>query len=183
MKFTPFGIKNQEFNKSVRGYDREEVRNFLENLAEDFERLNQENEKLKNDIERLDEQMKEYKRIEKNLQTAMLSATESTSKAIDSAKKQTALMLKEAELKAVQIIEKAKESANAVRESVLKLREERKLLIARIKAMIESQADLLEFNIENIDTRKQTRKRKSLDEPKKEEQADIDVNDILEKLL
>ncbi|MBM4171077.1 MAG: DivIVA domain-containing protein [Ignavibacteria bacterium] len=183
MKFTPFGIKNQEFNKSVRGYDREEVRNFLENLAEDFERLNQENEKLKNDIERLDEQMKEYKRIEKNLQTAMLSATESTSKAIDSAKKQTALMLKEAELKAVQIIEKAKESANAVRESVLKLREERKLLIARIKAMIESQADLLEFNIENIDTRKQTRKTKSLDEPKKEEQADIDVNDILEKLL
>jgi cell division initiation protein len=183
MKFTPFGIKNQEFNKSVRGYDRDEVRNFLENLAEDYERLNQENEKLKSDIERLDEQMKEYKRIEKNLQTAMLSATESTSKAIDSAKKQTALMLKEAELKAVQIIEKAKESANAIRESVLKLREERKLLIARIKAMIESQADLLEFNIENIDTRKPIRKTKSQDEPKKEEQSDIDVNDILEKLL
>ncbi len=182
MKFTPFGIKNQEFNKSVRGYDRDEVNAFLERLSDEFEQLQNENDKLKNELDRQEEQLKEFKRIEKNLQTAMLSQTESTSKAVDSAKKQTALMIKEAELKATQLIEKAKESANSVRDSVLKLREERKLLIARIKALIDSQSSLLEMNVQNIDTRAK-KKVIAKEQTNQEEQSDINVDDILEKLL
>jgi cell division initiation protein len=183
MKFTPFGIKNQEFNKSVRGYDRDEVRAFLEKLSDEFERLQQDNDKLKSEIERSEDQIKEFRRIEKNLQNAMLSATESTTKAVDSAKKQTALMIKEAELKANQLIEKAKENANSIRDSVLKLREERKLLMSRIKAMIDTQASLLEFDVENIETKK-TRKKEAVKESvKREDQSEINVDDILEKLL
>jgi len=183
MKFTPFGIQNQEFNKSVRGYDRDEVKAFLEKLADEFERMQNENEKLKLQIENDEEQLKEFRKIEKNLQTAMISATESTSKAVDSAKKQTALMIKEAELKAAQTIEKAKESANVIRDSVLKLREEKKLLISRIKALIETQAQVLEFNVENMTPRI---KRKETPKPrdiKQEDQSEINVDDILEKLL
>lgn len=183
MKFTPFGIKNQEFNKSVRGYDKDEVKAFLEKLSDEFERLQQENEKLKSEIERNEEQIKEFRRIEKNLQNAMLNATESTTKAMDSAKKQTALMIKEAELKAAQLIEKAKENANSIRDSVLKLREEKKLLVSRIKAMIDTQASLLEFNVENIETKKGQKKEVIKEQVKKVEQSDINVDDILEKLL
>lgn len=183
MKFTPFGIKNQEFNKSVRGYDRDEVRAFLEKLSDEFERLQQDNDKLKNEIERNEDQIKEFRRIEKNLQNAMLSATESTTKAVDSAKKQTALMIKEAELKAAQLIEKAKENANSIRDSVLKLREERKLLLSRIKAMIDTQASLLEFDVENIETKKVRKKEAVKETVKREEQSEINVDDILEKLL
>lgn len=180
MKFTPFGIKNQEFNKSVRGYDRDEVKAFLERLADEFERLQNENEKLLKEIEEKEEQLKEFKKIEKNLQNALLSATESTTKAIDSAKKQTALMIKEAEIKANQIIEKAKENANSIRDSVLKLREEKKLLIAKIKAMIETQANLLEVV---SSTAYQEPKQKEISLESKEDQTEINVNDILEKLL
>jgi cell division initiation protein len=183
MKFTPFGIKNQEFNKSVRGYDKDEVKAFLEKLSDEFERLQLENEKLKSEIERNEEQIKEFRRIEKNLQNAMLNATESTTKAMDSAKKQTALMIKEAELKAAQLIEKAKENANSIRDSVLKLREEKKLLVSRIKAMIDTQASLLEFNVENIETKKGQKKEVIKEHVKKVEQSDINVDDILEKLL
>ena len=183
MKFTPFGIKNQEFNKSVRGYDRDEVRAFLEKLSDEFEHLQQDNDKLKIEIERNEDQIKEFRRIEKNLQNAMLSATESTSKAVDSAKKQTALMIKEAELKAAQLIEKAKESANSIRDSVLKLREEKKLLVSRIKAMIDTQASLLEFDVENIETKKVKKKEISKEPVKRDDQSEINVDDILEKLL
>lgn len=180
MKFTPFGIKNQEFNKSVRGYDRDEVKAFLEKLADEFERLQNENDKLLKDLEEKEGQLKEFKKIEKNLQTALLSATESTTKAIDSAKKQTALMLKEAEIKAAQLIEKAKESANAIRDSVLKLREEKKLLVAKIKAMIETQSNLLEMSTQSLSSAER-QKEKVADN--KEDQTEINVDDILEKLL
>lgn len=182
MKFTPFSIKNQEFNKSVRGYDKDEVKAYLEKISDEYERLQNENDKLKTEINRYEEQIKDYKKIEKNLQTAMLSATESTSKAVDSAKKQTALMIKEAELKALQIVEKAKENANTIRDAVLKLREEKKLLIARLKAMIESQSSFLELNVESIET-KPKRKEHIKKNEKSEEQTDINVDDILEKLL
>jgi cell division initiation protein len=182
MKFTPFGIKNQEFNRTVRGYDKDEVRAFLEKLADEFEHLQTENDKVKNENERLEEQLREFKRLEKNLQQAVLSTTESGSKAVDSAKKQTALMIKEAELKSVQIIEKAKEYANSVRDSVLNLREERKLLIARIKALVNSQASLLEFDVQNIDTHAKRKEVPKEPEPQ-EDQSEINIDDILEKLL
>ena len=38
MKFTPFSIKNQEFSRAVRGYDKEEVRAYLEKLSDEVER-------------------------------------------------------------------------------------------------------------------------------------------------
>jgi len=182
MKFTPFGIKNQEFNKTVRGYDKDEVHAFLERLSDEFEKLQIENDKLKIDIERYEEQLKEYRRIEKNLQQALLNTTDSSNKAVDSAKKQTALIIKEAELKAAQMVEKAKESANGIRNSVLKLREEKKLLIARIKALIDTQSNILEMNVQNIEVQPM-KKKFVVETTTREDQSEINVDDILEKLL
>lgn len=184
MKFTPYGIKNQEFNKSVRGYDRDEVKAFLERLADEFERISNENDRLQKELELKEEQLAEYKKLEKNLQSALLSATETTSKAVDSTKKQTALMIKEAEIKAAQIIEKAKESADALREAVIKLREEKKLLIAKLKAMVDTQSNLMEiFTDKNKTTPDVLIKKQTTSESTKEEQSEINVDDILEKLL
>lgn len=132
MKFTPFSIKNQEFSRTVRGFDRDEVKAYLEQLSDEVERLQAENSKLNAEIEKMNSQMEGYRRIEKNLQSTLLSAQESSSKAVESAKKQTALLIKESELKAAQIIEEAKEKANDIRDAVLKLREEKKLTRSKI---------------------------------------------------
>jgi cell division initiation protein len=178
MKYSPHSIKNQEFNRSVRGYDKDEVRAFLEKLSDEVERIQSENEYSQKEITDLRERVKDYKRIEKNLQNTLLNAQESSSKAVESAKKQTALMLKEAELKANQLLDEAKEDAEAIRNSVLKLREEKKLLMARIKAMIDSQSSLLELDVANMDTEEISRKEKT-----EEKKTDIDIDDIVEKLI
>jgi len=36
MRFTPLNIKQQEFSKALRGYNAEEVRVFLERLANEY---------------------------------------------------------------------------------------------------------------------------------------------------
>lgn len=180
MKFTPQSIKNQQFNKSVRGYDKEEVEAFLENLSDEFEQLIYENETFKKEFDEMNAKLEEYKKIEKNLQHTLLTATESSTKAVDSAKRQTQLMIKEAELKASQIIDKASQQSEAIKKSVIELREERKLLIARLRAMIESQATLLAFNIENIESKPIKSKEVK---PVANASSKINVNDILEKLL
>lgn len=181
MKFTPFSIKSQEFNRVLRGYDKDEVQAFLEKVADEFDNISSENERLKKEAEILNEQLKEYKKIEKSLQSTLLNAQESSTKAIDSVKKQTALMLKEAELKAAQIVEKAKENANSVRDSVLALREEKNLLLARLTAIVNTQSSLIETHF--AERKIEVEFEKIIQRKIKEEEAEINVDEIMEKLL
>lgn len=178
MRITPLNIKKQEFKKSLRGFETEEVTAFLEKLADEFENLISENESLKNSLEDANHQLAEFRRIEKNLQDTLIKAQENSAKSIESAKKQTNLMIKEAELKAAQILEKAKEGADDIRSSIIKLREERDLIIARLKAIVSTQSQLLEIKVEKAEVEPKT-------VPKTAQHAkvEIKIDDIIEKLL
>lgn len=178
MKISPIEIRQQEFQKKMRGYDPEEVQSFLEKLADDLDELQKENESLKAELESANEQLAEYKKIEKNLQDTLLKAQDSSTKSLEASKKQTALMIKEAELKASQIIEKARENTNELRNAVINLREEKDLIVARLKAIVSSQANLLELKVKGAG--EEYLREKKIDESKK---MDIDINDILNKIL
>jgi cell division initiation protein len=179
MKFSPFSIKAQEFAKAFMGYDKEEVRAFLETLSNEFESLQKENQKLLEEIEKNAEEIAEYKKLEKSLQATLLTAQESSSKSVESAKKQNQLIIKEAEIKANQIVEKAKLEADLIRSSVLKLKEEKNLFIAKLKSMVETQASILDMGSSSIDS-----KNPIVDTNSSEtNQSQIDEDDVLEKLL
>jgi len=178
MKYTPLSIKNQEFRKVVRGYDKDEVHVFLERIADEFEKLNAENETLKKDLEKANARISEFRKIEKNLQDTLLKAHESSSKAVDSAKKQTALIIKESEIKAAQIVEKAKNDADKIRNAVIALREEKNLIIAKLKALLNSQAGVLEMKLEESEREKPAERK-----TQKSENLNLNIDDILEKLL
>ncbi len=177
MRFTPFSIKAQEFNKSVRGFDKDEVRAYLETLSNEFEKLQNENNELRNRIDNSSEELTEFKKLEKTLQATLITAQESSSKAVESARKQNQLIIKEAEIKANQTIEKANKDAEIIRDSVLQLKEEKNLLIAKLKAMVETQASILDIGSKTFES-------KSLPvEEMKKDNSEIDVDDVLEKLL
>jgi cell division initiation protein len=178
MKVSPLNIKKQEFNKSLRGFDKDEVKAFLEKLADEFDSLQKENESLKKELEQASAKLSEFRKIEKNLQDTLLRAQESSSKSIESTKRQTSLIIKEAEIKASQILEKARENANEIRSAVLNLREERDLIIANLKSIINSQAHLFEMKVE--DAGEESTVVQKLEEAKK---IELDVDNIVNKLL
>ena len=97
---------------------------------------------------------------------------------MEATKKQTNLMIKEAELKASQIIEKARESTNDIRNAVINLREEKDLILSKLKAIVSSQANLLDLKVERAGNEKTTGKK--IEQSNK---MDIDINDILNKIL
>jgi|YelNatPaOPRAMG01_1025707.scaffolds.fasta_scaffold00605_15 cell division initiation protein len=179
MKLSPINIKRQEFNVKLRGFDKEEVQAFLDKIADEFENLQKENDSLKKELEQANNKLTEFRKIEKNLQDTLLKAQESSAKSIESTKKQASLMIKEAEIKASQVIEKARENANEIRNAVINLREERDLLIANLKSIINSQAHLLEMKVENSSSEEEVMVKK-VEEAKK---IDINVNEIVNKLL
>lgn len=174
---SPLSIKKQEFNKSFRGFDKEEVEAFLEKLADDFEELQQENESIKRQLDDANLRLSEFARIEKSLQDTLLKAQESSTKAIESTKKQSSLIIKEAEIKASQIIEKAKNYAEEIRNSVINLREEKDLIIAKLKAIVNSQARLLDMRV--ADAGEEIVTGKEIENPNK---LNIDIDKIVENL-
>lgn len=180
MKVSPLSIKKQEFNKGLRGYDKEEVQAYLEKLADEFEITQKENDSLKKELEEANERLTEFRKIEKNLQSTLLKAQESSSKSIESTKKQAGLIIKEAEIKASQILEKARENANEIRNAVIHLREERDMIVSKLKAIVNTQSRILEMKVQNAEREEEKEKPKKIEEIKK---IEIDVNEIVNKLL
>lgn len=178
MKLSPLLIKKQEFEKSFRGYNVDEVHTFLDKISSEMEDLINENEALEQEVENLNAKVTEYQKIEKNLQDTLLKNQETVAQALESAKKQSALIVKEAEIKASQIIQNAEDIANEMRNAVIALREEKDSIIARLKAIVSTQSNLLEGKVK--DAGEEPRKTKTQDEPEK---FDIDVDGIVDKLL
>ena len=177
MELSSENIRKQEFKNSFKGFDKEEVLAFLEKIANDFDEIQNENDSLRKEIETLNVQLAEYKKIEKNIQDTLIKTEESSKKSIDSAKKQINRIIQEAELKAQQILEKAKENANDVRNSLIQLREEKSLIVAKLKAIINSQTQLLEMK-----TEEDAKENESVKPEKKISNVDIDPRDIADKL-
>ena len=178
MKTSPLSIKRQEFSKSFRGFSTEEVHTFLEKIASEVEELQKDNDVTKKQLEEANLQLTEFKRIEKNLQDTLLKTHENSAKSVESTKKQTTLMLKEAEIKASQLVEKAKENADEIRSSIISLREERDLIIAKLKAIITTQSHLLEMKIDKADVVPSVAKK-----PEKQTKVEFNLDEFVDKIL
>lgn len=178
MKFSPSNIRNQEFKNVMRGYSKEEVDAFLQQIADNLDELQNENEKLKRDLESALEKINEFRRMDKSRQESLLKAQEAATRTLESAKKQTSLLVKEAELRAQKALESARVSANEMRNAVIRLREEKNLIVAKLKAIVNSQAQLLDIKIEQAGNEREPLK--AIEKPK---QVDVDVEEIVKKLL
>ncbi len=179
MKFSPYTIKSQEFNKSLRGYDPDEVKIFLDRLSEWFGVVQTENEELKKNLAEAEKKILEFNRIEKNLQKALINAQESANSAKEEARKHTAIIVEEATLKSSEIIQKAKNKELEIRKEISELESEKTLLLSKLAAVVKTQARLLGMD-EELETLNFTRTQESKIEKKK---SNIDPEKIVEKLL
>ena len=177
MKIAPESIRKVDFRTSMRGYDKEEVRAYLQRFADELEELQNENESLKKELEETKVILEEFRRIENSIQEKMLQAEESAARTAEISKTQSDTMIREAESRALQIIEKAKKQAKDIQDAVSGLKEEKNLLISKLKAVITSQSNLLEMKSE--DPLEKPGESKPSEPARK---LDININDIADKI-
>ena len=67
---TPLDIQKQEFGVKMRGYNADEVDDFLDLVGADYEKLYRENKELKDKMIVLNKAIEEYKNIENSLRNA-----------------------------------------------------------------------------------------------------------------
>ena len=107
MKLTPMDINNKEFKKGLRGYNSDEVDEFLDEVIENYEALYKENSKLKEKITVLNEQIDHYAKIESTIQNTLLLAQNAADQAKESSQKEAELVVKNANETAQKIVDKA----------------------------------------------------------------------------
>ena len=96
---TPVDIQRQEFGVKFRGYDDEEVDNFLDLVGADYEKLYRENGEMRKEIERLGELLEKYKNMEATLQQSIVLAQTAAEDIKKNAAQQADVIMSEAQTK------------------------------------------------------------------------------------
>jgi cell division initiation protein len=107
MKLTPLDIHHKEFRLALRGYNQEEVDSFLDEVADEFERLFKENIDLSEKLDAANEKVRSYAEIEKTLHNTMLAAQRSSEDIAAKAEKDAELLMRDAEIKAKELVQGA----------------------------------------------------------------------------
>mgnify|MGYP002858200679 CR=1 FL=1 len=84
---TPLDIQNHEFKKSFRGYNENEVDEFLDRIVADYEKVLRENEKLKERAGAHEKEITHYRGLEQNLQDTLIVAQKTAEDVLNSARK------------------------------------------------------------------------------------------------
>lgn len=144
MKITPLDIQQMVFKVSFRGYDKEEVNRFLEELAQTVELLNRDHAVQQEKIIFLEQQLAELKRTEATLSNTLLSAQSLAEDVKRNAQREADLVIKEAELKAGELIRQARVELTDTQRDLSSLQKQRLLMVERLRASLRMFERMLE---------------------------------------
>ena len=143
MGITPMEINNKEFKRAFRGYDIDEVDDFLEQIVEDYEKLYKENAALREKLNSITEKLEHYTKIEATLQNTLVLAQGAADQAKSNSQKEAELVIKNANDTAQKIIDQAHTEVVRVTGEYERIKQEFQLFKSRYKSFIQTQLDLL----------------------------------------
>ncbi len=144
MSITPLDIHNKEFKTVLRGYDRNEVDEYLDFIIKDLEQILKESAELKDNNHALKENLEHYHNLEQTLHNALVVAQETADEVKASAKREAQLIVREAELKAERLVDEAITKVRRMSSELDELRKQSDVFRARLINLLKAQLDMLD---------------------------------------
>ncbi|MFC7320373.1 DivIVA domain-containing protein [Halobacillus campisalis] len=144
MPLTPLDIHNKEFTRGFRGYDEDEVNEFLEQVIKDYEIVIRKKKELEREVEHLNERVGHFNNIETTLNKSILVAQETAEGVKTSADKEAELIVKEAEKNADRIINEALETSRRLSSEVEEMKKQAKVFKMRLRMLVQAQVDMID---------------------------------------
>jgi cell division initiation protein len=152
MKISAIDIQRQKFQVKLKGFDQEEVRSFMIAVAEEIEELSRQNEVYRQEIDSLREMLADYQERDKILKNTLVTAQKTSESLTTNAKKEAELIVKEAEFKALKVMEHAQSAVIKIQKDMLDLKLQRKALQEKIQTSMQIMQKLLEYQKEEEKT-------------------------------
>ncbi|AZK46902.1 DivIVA domain-containing protein [Paenibacillus lentus] len=143
MPLTPLDIHNKEFSRRIRGYDEDEVNEFLDQVIKDYEIVIRENKELQSQLLAVQERLDHFANIEETLSKTIIVAQEAADEVKNNAKKEAQLIVKEAEKNADRIVNESLAKSRKIAMEVEELKKQASIYRARFRTLVEAQLDLL----------------------------------------
>lgn len=141
----------KKFNKSLMGYNPNEVNSFLDSVINQVEKIIEESKEKDKKISDLKLSVERYKSIENTLNQSILSAQESTERLKQIAKQESDNIISESRRNANRIISDSLLRAEKIQYEAETLKKNINLFKKRMRNMLEQQIDLVEdMDKENI---------------------------------
>lgn len=144
MKLSALDIKQQEFEKSLRGYDPTEVDSYLNLIANEWENMVGKVRELQAEVDKMNNKLKHYEKVEEALHETLQTAKTSADQKLSSARKEAKNIVDKAELEADSIVKDANLQRQEIRQSILRLIDRRNEMINMLKSYIDSTKNSLE---------------------------------------
>lgn len=138
MKLTPLDIHHKEFRHSLRGYAEDEVDQFLDQVADELERLFKENIDLSERLEAAQVKINEFELQRQTINNTLMAAQRSADDISARATGEAESVLREAEVKAKDIIHNALTKKQAVAQELIRIKHAEEEFRARYTALLET---------------------------------------------
>ncbi len=150
---TPADISRIKFNTSFKGYNKEEVDEFLEQINIYYTKIWKENIELKNKVEYLNKELEHYKKLENTIQESLITSKKISNEIIQSAKLEAENIIKKAQLNQLTIENESKKIFEKLQNDITQLKNLRNDLLKETKyylaILLEKLSEMeKEFNIE-----------------------------------
>src|SRR5919106_807369 len=136
MRITALDVRQQQFSKRFRGFDRHEVEAFLEDVAEDYESVVRENTLLKEQLAVLEERTRNITEHERTLQDTLVTTHRLTEEMKNSAKREAEMILREAEMRADKLVEEMRTEEARLKQDVTALKRMRHQLVEELRGTL-----------------------------------------------
>lgn len=137
---TAMEIRKQQFSRGFRGLKEEEVKNYLNQVAVDYENLYSDNSRLREEIQRLEFEIKKYRSMEQTMNNSLIMAQQTAQE-----------YQKNAKLEAQNLLEASKRQIADLLMIYQEIIKRMNVYNTELKAQVSTQADLLDRNQNKID--------------------------------
>jgi cell division initiation protein len=142
---TPLDIQQHQFSVRFRGFDIQEVDEFLEQIAHTLEALYDENERLSEENQALKEERSGFTAREDDLKQTLTDSEKRIEQMNEAARKSAEMIIADAEVKAEKIMNNASSRLAELHEDIIQLKGQRIQLEAQLRSIIEAHYKLFEM--------------------------------------
>jgi cell division initiation protein len=138
MKLTALEIKQQQFEKSLRGYDPAEVQSFLNLISSEWEHMTGKIRELETQVDKLNDKLKHYERVEEALHETLQTAKSTAEEKLVASRREAKLVEEKAEMEAESIVNDAYRQRREIRQHIIKLIDKREEIIRNVNSYLEN---------------------------------------------
>ena len=143
MAITPNDIHNKDFSTKFKGFDPEEVNDFLEEVKKELETLIRDNKDLEKRVKFNEEKVEHFNSIQETLNKSILVAQEAADRLRENARKDAEIIVFEAEKAAQAMLREAAEKATEINRETDLIKKETRIFRQRLQILTQTQLDMI----------------------------------------